>query len=396
MTHYKYLIVGGGMAADSAVRGIREIDANGTIGLISMESDPPYDRPPLSKGLWKGKPLAKIWRHTQALGLDLILNRRVDRLDPQNKQLSVQDGTVYTFDRLLLATGGRPRRMPFADDNVLYFRTLQDYQKLRALTDHKERFAVIGGGYIGSELAAALAMNGKQVVFVVHGTTIGQHIYPADLGRFLNSYYEERGVELVTNSSVVAVEKEGARVRVKTRNAQDRTVREFLVDAAVAGVGIEPNVELARAAELETDAGIAVDSYLRTNHPDLYAAGDVASFYQPALGRRLRVEHEDNANSMGRAAGRNMAGEAEPYYHLPYFYSDLFDLGYEAVGDLDTEYEQIANWEEPYRRGTVYYLRGGRIKGILLWNVWDQVEAARRLIAGRASFQALDLLASTS
>jgi len=151
----------------------------------------------------------------------------------------------------------------------------------------------------------------------------------------------------------------------------------------VAGLGITPNTALAAAAGLAVDDGIVVDRLLRTSHPAIYAAGDAARFYNPALDRQLRVEHEDNANSMGRQAGRNMAGKEEPYDHLPFFYSDLFDLGYEAVGDLDARLDLVADWQEPFREGVIYYLRDGRVRGVLLWNVWGQVDAARELIAAR-------------
>jgi NADPH-dependent 2,4-dienoyl-CoA reductase/sulfur reductase-like enzyme len=150
-------------------------------------------------------------------------------------------------------------------------------------------------------------------------------------------------------------------------------------------------VELAQAAGLAVDNGIVVDAYLRTSHPDIYAAGDVAAFPQPALGKRLRVEHEDNANSMGGLAGRNMAGDAVPYEHLPFFYSDLFDIGYEAVGDLDARSDTVADWQEIYQAGVIYYLQTGRVRGVLLWNVWGQVEAARELIKAPGPFTAADL-----
>ena len=134
-----------------------------------------------------------------------------------------------------------------------------------------------------------------------------------------------------------------------------------------------------------------MDRGLRTSHSDIYAAGDVANFYNPALNQRLRVEHEDNANTMGKIAGRNMAGKRERYDHLPFFYSDLFDLGYEAVGELDSRLETVADWKEPYRKGVIYYLRGGRVRGVLLWNVWEQVDSARKLIAEAGPFRAADL-----
>jgi 3-phenylpropionate/trans-cinnamate dioxygenase ferredoxin reductase subunit len=141
------------------------------------------------------------------------------------------------------------------------------------------------------------------------------------------------------------------------------------------------------------DHGILVDESLRTSAPEVYAAGDVARFYNPDLDKYLRVEHEDNANTMGRAAGRAMAGASDPYHHLPFFYSDLFDLGYEAVGELDPSLELIADWqEEPYRKGVVYYLREGRVRGVLLWNLWEQVDAARALIRQPGPFRAGDLM----
>jgi NADPH-dependent 2,4-dienoyl-CoA reductase/sulfur reductase-like enzyme len=148
----------------------------------------------------------------------------------------------------------------------------------------------------------------------------------------------------------------------------------------VAGLGIVPGTDLAHAAGLAVGDGIEVDASLRTSDPFIWAAGDAASFFSPALGRRLRVEHEDNALAMGRAAGLSMAGAAVSYTHLPFFYSDLFDLGYEAVGELDAGLEVVAEWRQPYREGVLYYLYGKRVRGVLLWNVWGQIEAARELI----------------
>jgi NADPH-dependent 2,4-dienoyl-CoA reductase/sulfur reductase-like enzyme len=177
------------------------------------------------------------------------------------------------------------------------------------------------------------------------------------------------------------------RAVLKVRNSQGQGEREVVADGVVAGIGIQPNVELAQAAGLEVDNGIRVDASLRTSRPDIYAAGDVANFYNPALDQRLRVEHEDNANTMGRLAGQAMAGRTVIYDHLPYFYSDLFELGYEAVGEVDSQLETVADWKEPYREGVVYYLRDGRMRGVLLWNVWEQVDAARKLIAERGPFR---------
>jgi 3-phenylpropionate/trans-cinnamate dioxygenase ferredoxin reductase subunit len=386
MSHYTYLIIGGGMTADAAVRGIRQADPDGAIGLISAEPDPPYDRPPLSKGLWKGKPLERIWRGTKNLGVEFHLGRRVVTLDPQNKQVTDDQGTAYSFDKLLLATGGTPRRLPFGDDQIIYYRTLRDYQRLRTLTEQGQRFAIIGGGFIGSEVAAALAMSGKQVVMIFPEEGIGARLFPGDLAQFLNDFYREKGVEVWAGEMASGLEPHGEQFTLKMQSG-----REMLVDSVVAGIGIQPNVELAQAAGLKVENGILVDEFLRTSHPDIYAAGDVANFYNPALDRRVRVEHENNANTMGRMAGQAMAGQAEPYHHLPFFYSDLFELGYEAVGELDSRLESVADWKEPYREGVVYYLQDGRVRGVLLWNVWKQVKAARRLIAEPGPFRPEDL-----
>jgi 3-phenylpropionate/trans-cinnamate dioxygenase ferredoxin reductase component len=379
--NYSYLIVGGGMAADAAVHGIREVDADGTLGLISAEPDPPYKRPPLSKKLWRGKPLDSVWLGTDQLGVDLHLGRTGRLLDLQHKRVVDDRGTEYGFDKLLLATGVTPRRLPVGGHWITYYRTLKDYQRLRQEAARGQRFAVIGGGFIGSEIAAALAMNGKEVVMILPEAGIGSRLFPSDLAVFLNDYYREQGVEVLTHSMVTDVVRRGDRFTVETRDTAASTTSEFQVDGIVAGIGARPNVELAQTAGLAINDGIVVDPYLRTSHPDVYAAGDVALYWQSVLGQRRRVEHEDNATTMGRLAGRAMAGEPAPYEHIPFFYSDLFDLGYEAVGDVDARLEVVADWEEPYRTGVLTYRGEGRVRGALLWNVWDQLDAARALIA---------------
>jgi 3-phenylpropionate/trans-cinnamate dioxygenase ferredoxin reductase subunit len=386
MRNYVYLIIGGGMTADAAVHGIREIDSKSSIALISSEPDAPYDRPPLTKALWKGKPLDSVWRHTETQRVDSFPGCTASAIDVQRKTVTDDKQEVYSFDKLLLATGGSPRRLPFGGEDILYFRTLADYRRLRADTEKGQRFAVIGGGFIGSELAAALALNHKQVIMLFPGRGIGDRMFPPDLSQFLNDYYRQKGVEVWAGESAVGLERRDGRFVLKTQ-----TGRETVIDRVVAGVGIHPNVALASAAGLEIVDGIAVDEFLRTSRPDIYAAGDVAAFLNPALARRMRVEHEDNANTMGRLAGRNMAGSLEPYHHLPFFYSDLFELGYEAVGEVDARLELFADWKEPYREGVVYYQKAGRVRGVLLWNVWGQVDAARELIAEKSPFRPEDL-----
>ena len=257
---------------------------------------------------------------------------------------------------------------------------------MRALSDRGERFLVIGGGFIGAEIAAALTMNGKNVVMVFLEDSIGTNIYPRDLSLFLNEYYRQKGVEVIPGDAVTSLEQMGDRFSIRTR-----TGRAFEVDGVVAGIGIRPNLDLAQLAGLHLENGIVVDEKLHTSVPDIYAAGDVADFYHSALGKHVRVEHEDNAIQMGKQAGRNMAGANESYTHVPMFYSDLFDLGYEAVGELSSKLEMVADWKEPYKEGVVYYLEGDRMRGILLWNIWDAVPAARALLAEAGPFERADL-----
>jgi NADPH-dependent 2,4-dienoyl-CoA reductase/sulfur reductase-like enzyme len=290
-------------------------------------------------------------------------------------------GVVFSYGKLLIATGGRPRRLPFKDDQIIYFRTLPDYRQLRALSESRQRFAVIGGGFIGSEIAAALATNGKDVVMIFPGQDVGDRVFPRELARHVSSLYKERGVELLPGETVIGSQPHGGQSLLTTA-----TGRKIVVDGVVAGIGLEPNVELAQSAMLAVDHGIVVNEFLRTSASDIYAAGDCAAFYNPSLGKRIRVEHEDNANSMGKVAGRNMAGKPATYHHLPSFYSDMFALGYEAVGELDSCLETFADWKRPNEEGVIYYLKGSRVRGVLLWNVWGKVDAARKLIAHPGPF----------
>ena len=387
MVHYKYLIIGGGMTGDAAAQSIREMDSEGTIGLIGAELDRPYKRPPLTKGLWKGKPFESIWRPTESHNVDLHLGRRVETMDVRARQVTDDRGDTYTYEKLLLATGVRPRRLPFGGDLIIYYRTLEDFRRLWAMAEQRRRFAVIGGGFIGSEIAAALAMNEKEVTMLFPDNAICGRMFPRELSEFLNDYYRQKGVDVLPHESVTNFEQRGEEFVLSTSSQ-----REIVTDCVVAGIGVEPDVELAQQAGLQIENGIRVDEFCATSRPDIYAAGDVALFFNPAMGKYLRVEHEDNALTMGRVAGRNMAGDAKPYHHLPYFYSDMFELGYEAVGDLDAHLETVVDWEEPFQKGVIYYLKQGRVKGVLLWNVWNQVEAARSLIAARQEFEPHDLI----
>lgn len=386
MANYKYLIIGGGMTGDAAVRGIRDLDTDGAIGMISSETDMPYSRPPLSKGMWKGRPLEKIWRGTDKFNVSLYLNTTVAMIDPAAKRVYDDKGGEYGYEKLLLATGGTPKRLPIAGTDIIYFRTLQDYLRLRARAEQKEDFLVIGSGFIGSEIAAALSTLGKNVKMVFRGDSIGKNVYPPGLAKYITDYYREKGVELLPDDEATHIEKTEDMFKVSTRSGQT-----FEVDGVVAGLGIQPNIELARSAEIKVDDGVVVDDHLQTSAPDIYAAGDVARFPHFTLGKAKRVEHEDNSLKMGKQAGRNMAGADETYTHTPYFYSDLFDLGYEAVGELNSKMQIIEDWQEPNKKGVVYYLEDGRVRGVLTWDIFGKVNEATALMQEEGPFKAKDL-----
>jgi NADPH-dependent 2,4-dienoyl-CoA reductase/sulfur reductase-like enzyme len=385
MRSSRYLIVGGGLTGDAACKGIREHDSDGSIVLVGAEPHPPYARPPLTKGLWSGDAEETIWRGTEELGVDLVLGRRIVSLDLEARTARDDQGEEYGYEKLLLATGGTPRTLP-GDGDVIYFRTLDDFRRLHALAETKGRFVVIGGGFIGSELAASLTANGCQVTMLFPGDGIGARIFPAELSAFVTEYYRGKGVEVLAGETVSGID--GTRVRTESG-------KELEADAIVAGLGIVPNDELAAAAGLPVEDGIGVDDRGRVGgRDDVFAAGDVARFPASGLGTELRVEHEDHAKSHGRAVGANMAGADTPYDHLPFFYSDLFELGYEAVGETDPRLTVAAEWAEPNRKGVVAYLdEERRPRGFLLWDVWGKVDEATALIRASEPLEAAALRA---
>jgi len=387
MKEFKYLIVGGGMAGDAATQGIRELDSAGTIGLVGAEPDTPYDRPPLSKKLWFGDPFESIWRQTASRHVELFLGRRVLSIAADGKTVTDDQGTEYHYDKLLLATGGSLRLFEFGQGLITYYRTVEDYRRLRQQTETEQRFAVIGGGFIGSEMAAALATVKKQVVLVMPDQGICSRVFPAELSGFVTEFFRQKGVEVRSGETVTGVRENGGRLVLALKSGA-----ELEADAAVAGIGITPDTTLAKQAGLANGNGIVVDELLRTSNTDIFAAGDVAEFYSPLLDKRVRLEHEDNANRTGKQAGRNMAGAGEPFHHLSLFYSDLFELGYEAVGEVDSRLETIVDWLEPFRKGVIFYMNNARVRGVMLWNVWKKVPAARKLIAQPGPLTAQDLV----
>ena len=370
---YRYLIVGGGMTGDAACRGIRDHDRDGSIAMFTLEPHDPYARPPLSKALWSGKEESSVFRGTPELDVEIYHGRRVVQLDLGVRTATDDAGNTHSYEKILLATGGTPRHLPSDEGaGVIYYRTLDDYRRLRQLAGEGVRVTVVGGGFIGSEVAAALASNGCDVTIVFPDHGIGARLFPSGLSSFVNDYYRGKGVTVLSEQLVEEVAPGVVTIRGGTVEA----------DAIVAGLGIVPVTDLAEAAGLAVDDGILVDEYGRAGgRDDVYAAGDAARFPVAALGGTRRVEHEDHANTHGGIVGANMAGAATPYDHIPFFYSDLFELGYEAVGDVDSRLDTVAEWAEPNRKGVVAYVDGdGKARGFLLWDVWGKVDSARELI----------------
>ena len=379
---YSYLIVGAGLSGASAVEGIRQVDRRGSILLLGAEEDLPYDRPPLSKQLWTGgKTAAEIVLHDEAFykanAVDLRLGTRVTQIDAGAHTIRDGRGTDYRYGRLLLATGGTPRRLnvPGGDlEGISYYRTLQDYRELRGAAVAGKSVLVVGGGFIGSEMAASLRTNELAVTMIFPSAWLVSRVFPESLGRHLTERYRARGVEVLAGDVPLSIRRDGSAYVTRTRSG-----RELRTDLLVAGIGITPNISLAQAAGLSTGNGVIVNEFLQTSAPDIYAAGDVAQFPEAGFGPR-RLEHWDNAVSQGRHVGRNMGGAREPFTYLPFFFSDLFEFGYEAVGDVNSRLTTFVDWREENKTGVVYYLDGDRLRGAMMCNVWGQVDAARALI----------------
>jgi len=390
---FDYVIVGGGRAGISAVEGIRELDSSCSILLVGAESHLPYDRPPLSKQLWSGKnEVTDIFVHDRAYferaGVELASDERVSEIDPGEKTILTDQGRSERYGKLLLATGGTPRRLqiPGAElKNVFYYRTLDDYVELSRDPEGKS-ILVVGGGFIGAEIAAALSMHGAHVTMVFPGRLMLQRIFPEALARSIQEQYEQRGIRILSEDVPISFAPRGGWLAVETREGEH-----LACDSIVVGAGIAPEVGLASSAGLAVENGIEVNELLESSVPGIFAAGDNANFPYAALGKRMRVEHWDNAIAQGKAAGRNMAGAGELYEYMPYFFSDLFDFGYEAVGDVSSSLETYADWQQENETGVVYYLEDGRVRGVMLCNVWEKLDEARALIRSGAHVSERDL-----
>jgi 3-phenylpropionate/trans-cinnamate dioxygenase ferredoxin reductase component len=396
---YKYIIIGGGLAGGSAVEGLREIDQEGSILLVGAEKHLPYDRPPLTKQLWFGKKTVEgIRLHDAAYYNDkhvtITCGMQIIKIAPGAHTITDKRGVVYEYEKLLLATGGAPRRLDIPGGDlagISYYRYLDDYLSLRSRANEGKSALVIGGGFIGSEIAAALNTVKVNVTMLFPDAYLVARVFPESLGRAIQEIYRAKGVHVVAGDTATAIGRENDRFQVQTKGGAT-----LIADLLVVGVGIAPSLELAVAANLQTDNGIVVNDRLQTSNPNIYAAGDNAYFPYQALGKRMRVEHWDNAINQGKLAGRNMAGANEPYNYMPYFFSDLFEFGYEAVGEVDSRLEAFADWQKENGTGVIYYLAENKVRGAMMCNVWDRVSAARELIRQNTAMTKKDLVGAIS
>lgn len=388
-TAYRYIVIGTGLAGGSAVKGIRDRDAEGSLLLIGYEHYLPYHRPPLTKGLWFGKKrLEELFARPQAYydvqGIDRVHDRRVTRIDRQAHTVTDERGNVYQYEKLLLATGGVPRRLdiPGADlPGISYYRYIDDYLQLRPSMKEGASALIVGGGFIGSELAAALQTNKVQVTMVYRDPYLVSRIFPEGLGRAVQEKYRGKSITILDGDTPTEISRRDGRFVTRTKNGQEITS-----DSLIVGAGLLPDTTLAEEAGLEVRNGVVVNDLLQTTDPDIYAAGDNARFPYQALGGDRRIEHWDNALNQGKFAGANMAGAQTPYTYMPMFFSDLYDFGYEAVGDVDARLQTVEDWKTANETGVIYYLNEGQVRGAMMCKVWGKVDAARALIQAGEKF----------
>jgi 3-phenylpropionate/trans-cinnamate dioxygenase ferredoxin reductase subunit len=378
-----FVIVGASLAGAKAAEALREEGFDGRLILLGAEPERPYERPPLSKDYLRGESeREKVYVHPAGYyeehGIELRTNTQVESLDAGASEVELADGERLHFDRLLIATGAEPRLLSLPGsglDGIHYLRTLADSDALRDLLGQGGKLLVIGGGWIGCEVAASARQRGLEVAVVAPGQVLLQRVLGHELGEFYTQVHRDHGVELVLGTGVESFEGSDRVEAVRTSDG-----REITCTAVLAGVGVVPRTGLAEAAGLAVDNGVLVDERLETSAPGIFAAGDVANALHPLYGRRLRVEHWANALEQGPVAGRNMLGAGAPYDRVPYFFSDQYDVGMEYAG-------YATDWDEVVFRGDpeggeflAFWLQEGRVVAGMNVNIWDVNEQIQALV----------------
>ena len=381
----RIVVVGGGLAAASAVDELRSNGHEGSIEVFCAEPHLPYERPPLSKGVLLGEAEEEsVQVHDRAWYDDrhvaLHLGTTITGLDLDQHRV-VGDGHSVAFDRLLLATGSSPRHLPMADESgadVAYLRTVEDNRRLREAFGSVRRIVIIGGGWIGLEVASAARTAGVEVTVVEMQDLPLLGVLGPEVARVFADLHREHGVDLRLGVGVDGIDARSGGASV-VRLADGSTLP---ADLVVVGIGAQPEVGLARGAGLAVDDGVLVDAWLRTSDPYVFAAGDIAGHNHPVLRRRLRVEHWDNAIHQARAAARVMLGGDEPYERLPYFFTDQYDLGMEYVGSVgpDGSDEVVLRGDVGTRVFSAFWLHRGRVIAGMPANDWDQIDPIRGIV----------------
>jgi 3-phenylpropionate/trans-cinnamate dioxygenase ferredoxin reductase component len=371
-----YVIVGAGLAAANAVETLRAEGFTGRIVMVGEEFELPYERPPLSKGFLLGnQALEEAFAHPpewyQEKEISLYLSTRATALDAQGKRLTLSSGEQLSYEKLLLATGARPR--PVDVPGARYLRVMQDSRELKERLTPGRRVVVIGAGWIGLEVAAAARTHGAEVSVVELDVLPLRRVLGDELAGFFRDVHADKGVTFHFGRTVATADDTSVTL-------DDGTV--IPCDLIVAGVGVVPNTELAEDAGLAVDNGVAVSESLETSVKDVFACGDVASWSHPSLGTRIRVEHWENARQSGIAAARAMLGQAVSYDWIPYFYSDQYDVGMEYSGHVGRDgYDSVVYRGDPRTREFVaFWVKDGRVLAGMNVNVWDVQDPIRALI----------------
>ena len=402
-----FVIVGGGLAAGTAAGTFREEGFTGRVVVVGAEPHLPYERPPLSKGYLSGDAtLEDAFVHPVSFyttrDIELWLGTPATSVDLDGHSVTVA-GERIRYDRLLLATGSSARRLPAADRSgapVAYLRTVEDADRIRTALQPGRRVVVVGGGWIGLEVAAAARTAGCDVVVVEPLEQPLLRVLGPTVGAAFAALHRRHGVELRTSSNVVELTTRpgphaadphphlSAR-RSAVVHLDDGTAVE--ADLLVVGIGAVPNVDLAEAAGLKVDNGVVADEQLCTSNPDVFVAGDIANAYHPRLGGPVRVEHWDNARGQGAAAARNMLGAREPYDRLPYFFTDQYDLGMEYVGHVSSDgYDDLVVRGDLTGAFTAFWAHEGRVMAAMQANDWDATDPMRAIVtAGHVDLRAL-------